>query len=66
MTLAELIQKLKEIEQQHGSDIEVSFTIPAHEGSYEDDYGASELTDSDVGDLTWKGVKNKHLFLTFE
>lgn len=66
MTLTELIQKLQELKEQHGGDTEVEITIPAFQGSYEEDYNATDLTDSNIEDLTWKGVKTKYLFLTFE
>ena len=66
MTLQQLIDQLEELKSEHGSDIEVNFTIPAHEGSYEDDYGASELTEAESLDITWKGEKQTLLYLTLQ
>ena len=34
MTLRELIEKLEGLRSEHGENIDVEFTIPAHEGSY--------------------------------
>ena len=54
MTLRQLIEKLENLKTVHGENIEVEFTIPAHENSYEDDYGATELTEAEALDITWK------------
>ncbi len=64
MTLQQLIDQLEELKTEHGSEIEVGFTIPAHENSYEDDYGASELSEAESLDYTWKGEKRTELHLT--
>ena len=64
MTLRELIEKLEGLRSEHGENIDVEFTIPAHEGSYEDDYGASELSEAESLDYTWKGEKRTELHLT--
>ena len=66
MKLQQLIDKLETLKSEHGSEIEVDFTIPAHEGSYESDYGATELTESEVFDLKWKGTTETVLSLTFQ
>ena len=64
MTLQQLIEKLENLKSEHGENIEVNFTIPAHENSYEDDYGATELTEAESFDITWKGEKQTLLHLT--
>jgi len=64
MTLRELIEQLEELRSEHGENIDVEFTIPAHEGSYEDDYGASELTEAEVLKMKWKGELVNMLHLT--
>jgi len=66
MTLQQLIEKLENLKSEHGSEIEVEFTIPAHEGSYESDYGATELTEAEALDITWKGEKQTLLHLTLQ
>jgi len=66
MKLQQLIDKLETLKSEHGSEIEVDFTIPAHEDSYESDYGATELTESEVFDLKWKGTTETVLSLTFQ
>ena len=66
MTLQQLIEKLENLKSEHGGNIEVSFTIPAHFGSYEDDYSASELTEAEAFDVTWKGEKQPILDLTLQ
>ena len=66
MKLQQLIDKLETLKSEHGSEIEVDFTIPAHEGSYESDYGATELTESEVFDLKWRGKTETVLSLTFQ
>ena len=66
MTLQQLIDQLQELKSEHGENIEVNFTIPAHEGSYESDYGATELTESEVFNLKWKGTTETVLSLTFQ
>ena len=47
MKLSELIEKLQTEQEKHG-DMQVEFTIPAHENSYESDYFASEVVELDV------------------
>ena len=64
MTLRELIEKLEGLRSEHGENIDVEFTIPAHEGSYEDDYGAGELVEAEVLEMTWKREKLNILHLT--
>ena len=64
MTLRELIEQLEELRSEHGENIDVEFTIPAHEGSYEDDYGASELTEAEGLKMKWKGELVNMLHLT--
>jgi hypothetical protein len=64
MTLRELIEKLEGLRSEHGENIDVEFTIPAHEGSYEDDYGAGELVEAEVLEMKWKGELVNTLHLT--
>ncbi len=66
MTLQQLIDQLQELKSEHGENIEVNFTIPAHEGSYESDYGASELTESEAFQMRWKGEMYNVLSLTLQ
>jgi len=66
MTLQQLIDQLQELKSEHGENIEVNFTIPAHEGSYESDYGASELTESEAFQMPWKGEMYNILSLTLQ
>ena len=66
MTLQQLIEKLENLKSEHGEDVTVEFTIPAHENSYEDDYGAAELTEAEALDITWKGEKQTILHLTLQ
>ena len=66
MTLRQLIEKLENLKTVHGENIEVEFTIPAHENSYEDDYGATELTEAEALDITWKSKKHTILHLTLQ
>ena len=66
MTLQQLIEKLENLKSEHGEDVTVEFTIPAHENSYEDDYGATELTEAEALDITWKGEKQTILHLTLQ
>jgi hypothetical protein len=66
MTLRELIEQLEKLRSEHGENIEVNFTIPAHEGSYESDYGASELTESEKFQMPWKGEIHNILSLTLQ
>ena len=64
MTLQQLIDQLQELKSEHGENIDVEFTIPAHEGSYEDDYGAGELVEAEVLEMKWKGELVNTLHLT--
>ena len=66
MTLQQLIEKLENLKSEHGEDVTVEFTIPAHENSYEDDYGATELTEAEALDITWKSEKHTILHLTLQ
>ena len=66
MTLQQLIEKLENLKSEHGEDVTVEFTIPAHEGSYESDYDASELTEAKPLDTTWLGEKQTLLHLTLQ
>ena len=66
MTLQQLIDQLEDLKTEHGSEIEVEFTIPAHEGSYESDYSASELTEVKPLAITWLGEKQTLLHLTLQ
>ena len=66
MTLRELIDQLQELKSEHGENIDVEFTIPAHEGSYESDYGATEVTEAEVLETTWKRKKVSILHLTLQ
>ena len=49
MKLSQLIEKLELLKKDHG-EIEVEFMIPAYENSYESDYVATKLSESEVFD----------------
>ena len=67
MKLSDLIEDLQELATVHGKDVDVEFTIPAHEGSYESDYSASELAESElVKYTTWKNKLESILHLTLQ
>ena len=66
MTLQQLIDQLQELKSEHGENIDVEFTIPAHEGSYESDYGATAVTEAEVLEMTWKQEKLNILHLTLQ
>ena len=66
MTLQQLIDQLQELKSEHGENIDVEFTIPAHEGSNESDYGATEVTEAEVLEMTWKQEKLNILHLTLQ
>ena len=66
MTLQQLIDQLQELKSEHGENIDDELTIPAHEGSYESDYGATEVTEAEVLEMTWKQEKLNILHLTLQ
>ena len=66
MKLSDLIEDLQELATVHGKDVDVEFTIPAHEGSYESDYSASELAESELVKYTCKNKQDSILQLTLQ
>ena len=66
MKLSDLIEDLQELATVHGKDVDIEFTIPANEGSYESDYSASELAESELVKYTWKNKLESILQLTLQ
>jgi len=60
MKLSQLIEQLQSVKTENG-DMEVEFTIPAHENSYEGDYTASNVTKLAVWEMSVVGVKSQYL-----
>ena len=64
MTLQQLIEKLENLKSEHGEDVTVEFTIPAHENSYEPDYDATELATAIAYESTLRNDSRTFLELT--